>query len=266
MTSSALDETDELQDAYWLSTLKEFALGVAHLFQQLESAEKQSQLKSLPSLTALERSFASTRASAFSRERTSKVAHVLKSVTEGFWEWIQDHAKPCCAQQVRCSTPLTPMIELIFQNVTASIFEVLSLAQDLCDLAQLPIMDEAVLSVYILSGRTMLAKAGKHEGILLQLLQKLNDGLSQFSDARTLSSGISMEPLWNKFRPPTPSTFEQLSIYLRMEQLADRFDNLVWRTQVPVEQLSGIRTSIAGALHELRSQTLLSPKTTDVSS
>jgi hypothetical protein len=63
-----------------------------------------------------------------------------------------------------------------------------------------------------------------------------------------------MEIMWKACRPDTPPTLPQLSVYLKLEELADRFDRAVWRSQVPVAQLSSIRGSIASALSAIRSQ------------
>lgn len=74
-----------------------------------------------------------------------------------------------------------------------------------------------------------------------------------------------MERLWDAWRPQMPPTLSQLSLYLRLEELADRFDNVLWRSWIPVAQVSGVRESIVEALFVMRSQHTQSEEMIDVS-
>lgn len=73
-----------------------------------------------------------------------------------------------------------------------------------------------------------------------------------------------MERLWEACRPQTPPTLSQLSAYLKLEELADRFDNALWRSWMPVAQVSNVRLSIAEALSVMRSQHTQSEDMIDV--
>ncbi len=115
------------------------------------------------------------------------------------------------------------------------------------------------------AARLILAEAPSQEGPLYPLLQKLAIGLDFFDSSWKLSTGLSMERLWNAYRPQTPPTLQQLSASLKLEELADRFDALLWRSQVPVTQLSSIRKSIVRALATVRVQSVGNTELVNVS-
>lgn len=144
-------------------------------------------------------------------------------------------------------------------------FDLLYYWRDIYDLSQSPNFEESVFQAYLFLGRTMLSEALTKEGPLMRLQQKVGHGLDLFNASWQLSTGLSMEIMWKACRPDTPPTLPQLSVYLKLEELADRFDRAVWRSQVPVAQLSSIRGSIASALSAIRSQNVQGENLTGVS-
>ena len=137
--------------------------------------------------------------------------------------------------------------------------------KDVYDLVQSPVIEEGEFQAYLIIGQKLSNRAHRAEEALSLLLQTLDSGLSQFHASWKLSTGLSMERLWEACRPQTPPTLSHLSVYLRMEELADRFDNALWRSWVPVAQISSIRLSIAEALSLMRSQHTQSEELIDVS-
>lgn len=147
----------------------------------------------------------------------------------------------------------------------SSMFDLLHYWRDIYDLSQSTNFDESVFQSYLFLGREMLTRTFRKEEPLVQLQEQLRHGLDLFNASWQLSTGLSMETMWKACRPETPQDTLQLSAYLRMEELADRFDKALWRSQVPVAQLGSIRSSIASALHTVRSQKSESDALIDVS-
>jgi midasin len=75
--------------------------------------------------------------------------------------------------------------------------------------------------------------------------------LGLFDSAWNLKTGYSMERLWNTFKPIVPSTGELLEVQLQFEQLAARFDAIIWKLKLSIESISGLRISIADALNSI---------------
>lgn len=137
--------------------------------------------------------------------------------------------------------------------------------KDLYDLVQSPVFEESEFQAYLTTGQELSSRALGDEGVSGFLQQKLGSGLSQFHASWQLSTGLSMERLWEACRPQTPPTLSQLSVYLRMEELADRFDNALWRSWIPVAQVNSVRASIAEALSVMQSQHTQSEELIEVS-
>ena len=119
---------------------------------------------------------------------------------------------------------------------------------------QSPTFEESEFQAYLITGQELPCRAVSNDGGLGFLPQKFSSGLNQFHSSWKLSTGLSMERLWEICRPQTPPTLPQLSVCLRMEELADRFDNALWRASIAVAQVSSVRVSIAEALFVMRSQ------------
>ena len=111
----------------------------------------------------------------------------------------------------------------------------------------------------------MVSRGMDQEGPLSNLFQKVGEGLNHFNASWKLSTGLSMERLWEVCRPQAPPTLAQLSTFLRMEELADRFDDALWRSQVSVMHLSDLRGSIARALGATQLQNAQSEELVHVS-
>jgi midasin len=72
--------------------------------------------------------------------------------------------------------------------------------------------------------------------------------LAVFSSGTQLTTGLSMERIWRRFKPRTPSSAEGLESLLNLESLADRFDNSLWQFQEPIAEMCKIREALSNAL------------------
>ncbi len=71
-----------------------------------------------------------------------------------------------------------------------------------------------------------------------------------------LSTGLGMEYLWLLLRPTPISDSTALEQIIRLEQLADRFDELRWQASASVPDLGRVMSSLAQAYSFLRANTV----------
>ena len=72
--------------------------------------------------------------------------------------------------------------------------------------------------------------------------------LAVFSSSTQLTTGLSMERIWRRFKPRTPGSVEELESLLNLESLADRFDNSLWQSQESIAEMCKIRQALSNAL------------------
>ena len=117
------------------------------------------------------------------------------------------------------------------------------------DFTALPVFDESAFQVYLKMGKSLVVSCQKIEN-LRGLGRLLDLNLSRFNASWSLSTGISMEFLWEVFKPRTAKNIFHLQRLLHIENLADRFDRILWRAQAPIETLAELRQSLVSAYLE----------------
>ena len=133
-----------------------------------------------------------------------------------------------------------------YQTISVAVKELTTYIHDVFDFALSKPFDEGVFQVYLTIGRSMIVRANAIEGVQ-DLYSALAMQLNLFNLSWKLSTGRSMEALWNTFRPPTVREMRHLRLILQIEELADSFDDLAWRSKAPFEDLVDLRRSIAFA-------------------
>lgn len=105
--------------------------------------------------------------------------------------------------------------------------------------------DEGVFQSYLVIGRSLITRALQCSDTYM-LGSKIQECLGMFKTSWDLTTGTSMEVLWNSFRPSTARDSRELDLVLRVERLADRFDSIVWRSNAPLDTITKLRRSILG--------------------
>jgi hypothetical protein len=113
--------------------------------------------------------------------------------------------------------------------------------------------DEAAFHAYISLFRNFLADIKSSDrsaisSVTSTVHQNLDKALSVFDKSSQLTKGLSMERLWRHLRPKTPTTISRLRTRLQIEELAKRFDELMWRTPSTLDALIETRQSLRKAL------------------
>ncbi|MCJ1246042.1 hypothetical protein MMC30_003246 [Trapelia coarctata] len=199
------------------------------LKQELLAIESSMHHKSASQMSRLERSIASSRNRAFSKDSTQPLEAFLEQALLLLTDWIEREAPQC-------------------SNIKAALTIVKELrdyVRDVLDSTRALKFDEGVFQSYLVIGRSLVMQA-------LQCLDTRKLGstvqarLDMFKASWDLTTGTSMEILWNSFRPPTARDSRELDLVLRVERLADRFDSIVWRSNAPLTTVIKLRRSILG--------------------
>ncbi|KAL9004418.1 MAG: hypothetical protein Q9188_002756 [Gyalolechia gomerana] len=125
----------------------------------------------------------------------------------------------------------------------AELEECYAFITDLIDVTHSTGFDEAEFQVYLSLGQHVIA------GLQLkirtsELVEVIKKGLDGLDTSGQLESGQSMDMIWSRTRPPTPTSFEQLERMMQIEQLAERFDKISWTFDAPLNRLAGMRQMI----------------------
>ena len=119
---------------------------------------------------------------------------------------------------------------------------------DIFDIVQSTSFDEGSFQAYLTSGNLTVARAKNIESTnhsVAELAKEFQKALHDFDAAWQLSSGLSMEALWNVFRPTVAENLQQLAACLRVEELADRFDALRWTSGASYQEIRILGQSLA---------------------
>lgn len=129
-----------------------------------------------------------------------------------------------------------------WQDVAQITRNILSYLGDMADIAISPDFNEGAFQAYLRIGRSIATPDG--DNISLRLANELKTKLRIFDASWELRTGLSMEIIWELFRPPLAQNIAQLENFLEIEQLADRFDTLKWKVGASVKELFSFGSSL----------------------
>jgi midasin len=88
------------------------------------------------------------------------------------------------------------------------------------------------------------------------MVQDMNTTLSKqiavFGSEVQLTTGLAMERIWRAFKPTTPKTLAQLNVILELEQLADRLDAVMWKSNLTLDAMAQMHERISSSLDLVR--------------
>ncbi|KAL8796326.1 MAG: hypothetical protein Q9195_001233 [Heterodermia aff. obscurata] len=132
---------------------------------------------------------------------------------------------------------------LIDRIMLQDLENVLFYAGDLADIIDCPPFDEGAFQTFQMIGQSMvdeLRDRPNGEG----LATSFSAALGLFGDAWRLTSGLSMEIIWEQFRPPSVESPSLLELRCGTKALSDSFDALSWTFGASIQELSALRNSI----------------------
>lgn len=214
-----------------LSYLGEFRLEILRLRQKLAQAyESGSQLK--PSqMTRLERSLASSRIQSLMKDLTQPVGSFLSECSQAFYDFIQN------LDETGLRSP----------EIVTALRALIPLCWDICQATDVNQVDEGEFQVYLQIGRRICASLLSTTPLLKPLETDLSSALAKFHAGWALTTGLSMQRMWDNWRHITPFSQEQLVSLVQLERTIFDFTSLALQTRVDLSQLGRVWESLINA-------------------
>ncbi|KAL8708470.1 MAG: hypothetical protein Q9220_006627 [cf. Caloplaca sp. 1 TL-2023] len=221
-----------------LRSLFELLMKAVQLDDEIASIAQGARATPIAKLSRLQRSIMSSMSNRYNEDSTRPLAPLLAEGVRQIKSAVDQATLPEDAE-------LSHAVDRTLQeNDISALQDLLSYTSDLVDVAHSPSFDEAVFQVYMTLGKELIAS--------LQLSPRTEDIartvgrlFAAFNSQWELRSGQSMTSIWSHFRPPTASAFHQLDFVVKVEQLAERFETLMWTSEVPLERLKQTRQMLA---------------------
>ena len=121
--------------------------------------------------------------------------------------------------------------------------KILLYAEDLSKVAEHSPFDEAAFQTFQSIGRSMIDDMIEGSAYY-EITESFSNALSLFDDSCRLTSGLSMERIWDSLSQPAANHASLLALRIGIEQLSDRFDALSWRSKASLHRLVTLRSSI----------------------
>ncbi|OXV09698.1 hypothetical protein Egran_02528 [Elaphomyces granulatus] len=228
---SILTKDKDYSLVYLAGLQLEFRLQLYHLEQSLERAEVNAHNLKPSQMTQLERSLASMRIQALTKDPTKPVSFFLKDCIRVLQEFIQNFE--------------VPTLQLL--NAVPFLIDIVSFCWDIFKATHGKGVDEAEYQAYLQIGRKILSPAPDKESALKPLICYLHRSIIQFHSEWSLTSGISMQRIWCSWRPITCVKHSQLRCLMELEETVSEFMNVAFTTRVDLSQLSEVRNSLIEA-------------------
>ena len=100
--------------------------------------------------------------------------------------------------------------------------------------------DPGLLRVYLDLGETLFKDIDVLGTDFTPFVEKLRDCFNPLHTTLKLSTGLSMERMWNDWRPITPSSRELFDAMIQVEVAANHFKASVWKADMSVSDLAQI--------------------------
>ncbi|KAK7417901.1 AAA ATPase midasin [Neonectria magnoliae] len=223
----------------WLAACLHFHRDLFQLQTTLEDHHRTAQANKLNSLSRLERSLISDRVAAVSKDSTVRLASFLTSTIKAMREWLGYNFESFDSWKERVR---------ILRAMGLYIQRTIKLSSEMD-------FDEAKFQAHLAQGANLLQKhldssLGSHErDFVTHLMDKLNQ---DFTSGFKLSTGLSMEILWQIFRPTPVPTKTILDRSTELQQLGARFDALRWKAGASITDLSNAMVTLEKASGILR--------------
>ncbi|KAM5447036.1 AAA ATPase midasin [Microsporum audouinii] len=197
--------------------LQELQLRTVQFYQQLCQTESIAGSKKSVDMSLIERSMTSGAIRSHLKDSTQPVSNFLYG---------------CCNALNECLSAL--ILETCPDEVPRMLEDILNFCWDIFQLTQSRLLDDAVFSAYLLIGKNIVAR---FEHLHLDLLNNFTELLSLFNSNWKLTSGESMQRMWNMWRPATPTDSHQLEQKVQFQELRARYDRIALKSRVPILEL-----------------------------
>ncbi|TPX21820.1 hypothetical protein DIZ76_015784 [Coccidioides immitis] len=214
-----------------LAKLQEIQLDTARLYQELSRVGNIARSKKASDMNRLERSMTSSTIAAHKKDSTVLVSVFLGDSCQLLTNFIRE-------------------IKLAFldDNAVTGAGSILEFCWDVFYLSMQADFEDALFLTYIKAGQS---NAKKYESAPLHLMELWSRMLDSFQANWRLTTGQSMQMMWEAWRPATASDPVSLQQMMKLEQLCSRFDEMVQKTNLSLTERSQLSNSLAGAKSSL---------------
>ncbi|KAH6610699.1 midasin, partial [Trichoderma cornu-damae] len=224
--------------ARWNAARYETYRHLHHIQNILNTQQTQARSAKLVSLNRLQRSLISDRVAAVSKDSTAKLSVFVSSALNALAEFF---GLEMPSYDIRESSQSLRAIRCYIGRTVA--------------LATQSDFDEATFQAHLAQGTALLGKqilaaqSDNNRQLVSYILGRLE---GDFDGGFKLSTGLSMEPLWNLMRPiPIPDK-SVLDRSLELDRLGARFDSLRWKAGASVVDLSKAQQTLEQAYRIIR--------------
>lgn len=214
-----------------LAYLEELQLDIQRLGQKLVQANESGAELKPSQMTRLERSLASTRILSLMKDTTQPVGVFLSECGRVLYDYIQNLDE----------------ISLRFPEIVTALQAITCLCWDICRATDVNQFDDGEFQIYLQIGRKICASLLNSTSVVKPLATALSKALSKFHADWALTTGLSMQRMWDAWRHVTPSSQEQLNSIIDLERTTSEFTSLALQTRVELSQLSQIWDSLVNA-------------------
>lgn len=232
-------------EAMWNAARYEVQSQLYKTYGNIELHRRQAQTSKLSSLNRLQRSLISDRVAAVSKDSTVKLATFFTSMYGVIQQYLNFQFSSTESWRDRVKS-----LRFLIQYLERTIY-----------LATEAVFDEAKFQAHLTHGTMLLQerlstmKYSEDQEFIKYCLEQI---ASDFAQGFRLTTGLSMEILWNILRPsPVPNALV-LQRANELEQLGVRFDNLRWKANSPVADLSTAFKTLEQAYGIIRRSALTS--------
>ncbi|RAH66637.1 AAA family ATPase midasin [Aspergillus aculeatinus CBS 121060] len=214
-----------------LAQLQESKLGLQGLRQGLLRANESGKHLKPSQMNSLERSLASGRIPSLMKDATQPVGAFLSDCGQAVYDFIQS------------------LDQSVFQvsEVVPALRAMINFCSDIYNLTTASEVDQGEFQIYLQLGRELSASLLDGWAPLKPLGLAFSQALDRFHENWALTTGLSMQRLWESWRPATSATQDQLSALLELENIALEFTQIATKTHLDLSQLSQVRKSLIAA-------------------
>ncbi|OAA69441.1 ATPase, AAA-5 [Cordyceps fumosorosea ARSEF 2679] len=222
----------------WAAIIYDASVEIFGIRKTIEHHASLARTSKLAALNRLQRSLVSGRVAVVSKDSTVRLAAFMEAVLTAIHAYLGNTPSNEHDASAR-------FLSLVWNYVARTI-----------TLVTEEIMDEAKFQAHLIQGTRLLKKqvakiaSPELSSLASHILGKLQ---SDFASGFKLSTGLSMEQLWNTLRPlPIPSKFIYDEV-LKLDHLVTRFDELRWKTRASITELSKAQQTLEQAYSIVRS-------------
>ncbi|KAI6781079.1 Midasin [Emericellopsis cladophorae] len=231
----------DVQVAAWLGVRYEFNQWVHRMFKALDNYKRSVQGAKVASLNRLERSLLKDRVAIVSKDSTANLAEFLRSLLSVL---VTHLGKATTVSSWKEVAALLHLFERYIHRTMA--------------LATATFFDEAKFQAHLAHGADLFQSRlnqdrdgvvlASSEDIQRRLLEDVSEKLNRaFTTGFKLSTGLSMEVLWQWLRPTPFRNDDSLRNAVELFKLAARFDDIRWKTSASVADLANASADLARA-------------------